>query len=162
MDELLLNAGLIGIGATLVMDVVALSLKRGFGIHPLDYALIGRWAIYACRGRVVHCPITATPPIAFEAMIGWSLHYLVGVMFAVVFLLWSGEGWLAEPRAIPAIAFGALTVLAPFCVLQPGMGAGLAARRTPRPGVSRLKSLTAHLNFGIGIWLSGTFLSMIT
>lgn len=162
MDELLMDTGVIGIGATLVMDLVALTLKRGFGIHPLDYALVGRWAIHACRGHVVHRPITATPPIGYEAVVGWGLHYLVGIMFALVFLLRSGVGWLEDPRALPAIAFGALTVLAPFCVLQPGMGAGLAARRTPRPGISRLKSLTAHLSFGIGIWLSGTFLSAIT
>ncbi|MBL3595253.1 DUF2938 domain-containing protein [Rhodovulum sulfidophilum] len=162
MDELLVNAGVIGIGATLVMDMVALTLKRGFGIRPLDYALVGRWAIHACRGQAVHRPITATPPVAYEAMVGWGLHYLIGVMFAVVFLLWSGEGWLAEPRAIPAIAFGALTVLAPFLVLQPGMGAGLAARRTPRPGTSRLRSLTAHLSFGVGIWVAAVFLSTMT
>ncbi len=65
--------------------MVALTLKRDFGIRPLDYALVGRWAIHACRGQAVHRPITATPPVAYEAMVGWGLHYLIGVMFAVVF-----------------------------------------------------------------------------
>lgn len=58
------------------------------------------------------------------------------------------------PRLDIALAFGAVTVLAPFLVLQPAMGAGLAARRTPRPGIARLKSLLAHLSFGAGLWVA--------
>ncbi|ASM73346.1 MULTISPECIES: DUF2938 domain-containing protein [Roseobacteraceae] len=155
MGDTLLDAVVVGIGATLVMDLVAVILKRGLGIQPLNYALVGRWFVYLTRGQVFHRPITKSPTVGGEKPIGWCLHYLIGIVFTAVFLIWTGEGSSAVPRLVPALAFGALTVLAPFLVLQPGMGAGLAARCTPRPGISRLKSLVAHLSFGAGIWLAG-------
>ena len=35
------------------------------------------------------------------------------------------------------------------------MGAGIAASRTPKPGVARLRSLMAHASFGVGLYLAG-------
>ncbi len=153
MAELLLNGVAVGIGATMIMDSVALILKQALGVQPLDYALVGRWAAHLTRGRFFHRPITSSPAIPGEKVIGWGIHYLTGVVFALAFLFWAGAGWLAAPEPGPALVFGALTVLAPFLILQPGMGAGVAARRTPRPGLARLRSLMAHLSFGAGIWL---------
>jgi len=39
----ILGAIATGIGATLVVDLWNLFLKRGFGIPSLDYCLLGRW-----------------------------------------------------------------------------------------------------------------------
>ena len=63
--------------------------------------------------------------------------------------------WLAHPTLMPALGFGVMTVLAPFLILQPGMGAGVAARKTPQPNVARLRSLLAHFSFGLGLWIAG-------
>ncbi|MEW6332336.1 MAG: DUF2938 family protein, partial [Pseudomonadota bacterium] len=41
---------------------------------------------------------------------------------------------------------------APFLVMQPGMGAGIAARRTPRPAAARVQSLVTHAIFGLGLY----------
>lgn len=161
MGESLLDAVVVGLGATLFMDFVAVILNRSLGIQPLNYALVGRWLVYLTRGQVFHRPITKSPTVGCEKPIGWSLHYLIGIVFAFAFLTWTGKGWLAAPRLVPALAFGALTVLAPFLILQPGMGAGLAARCTPRPSISRLKSLLAHLSFGAGLWLMGSCWSVL-
>jgi hypothetical protein len=49
---------------------------------------------------------------------------------------------------------GLATLAAPFLILQPGMGAGLAARRTPSPNRARIRSLAAHLSFGIGLYVA--------
>jgi len=38
--------------------------------------------------------------------------------------------------------------------MQPGMGAGLGARRSPRPGFARLQSLAMHAVFGLGLYAS--------
>lgn len=152
MAELFRDALIIGTGATLFMDLVALVLKHTLGIQPLNYALVGRWGIYLLHGRLRHHPITASPPIAGERWAGWGLHYLTGVVFACV-LLWL-VGNQNPLRFDVALTFGALSVLAPFLILQPGMGAGLAARRTPQPGLARLKSLLAHLSFGAGLWVA--------
>jgi hypothetical protein len=45
-------------------------------------------------------------------------------------------------------------VAAPFFLMQPGMGAGIAASRTPRPAAARLHSLINHAVFGLGLYLA--------
>jgi hypothetical protein len=39
--------------------------------------------------------------------------------------------------------------------MQPGMGAGIAASRTPRPAAARMQSLVTHTIFGIGLYAGG-------
>ncbi|MDK3018631.1 DUF2938 family protein [Pseudodonghicola flavimaris] len=155
MSEQIVTAFAIGIGATLVMDLVALGLKYGVGLQSLNYALVGRWCLSLAGGAADRRPVPQRPAIRGEVAIGWGLHYLIGVIFAGVFLAWAGDGWLSAPAPVPALGFGVLTVLAPFLVLQPGLGAGLAARRTSHPWAARAKSLLAHLSFGAGLWLAG-------
>lgn len=153
------SAAVIGIGATAFMDLVALVQKHVLSQQSLNYAMVGRWLGHVARGRLVHRPISASEPIARESAIGWCAHYLIGIVFAAAFLALVGQGWLESVSLVPALAFGAMTVLAPFLILQPGMGAGLAARCMPNPNAARLKSILAHLSFGLGIWLTATSLS---
>ncbi len=152
--DIFLNAILLGAGATLFMDVVAAVQKHILSQPTLDYAMVGRWIGHLPRGRLVHSPIAASEPIAFERPIGWAAHYLIGMLFAWIFLLIMGQNWLQSPSFLPAVLFGIITLIAPFFILQPGMGAGLAARRTPKPNIARLRSLIAHLSFGIGLWVT--------
>ncbi|WP_394063593.1 DUF2938 domain-containing protein [Alcaligenes sp. WGS1538] len=159
----LLQSALIGAGATLVMDAWAWLLKRLFGAPSLNYAMVGRWAAHLPRGRLMHESIAKAAPVAGEAVLGWGVHYLVGVVFAAVLLALAGPDWLRAPTFLPALAWGVFTVAAPFLVLQPGMGAGFFASRTPQPSVARLRSLMAHASFGAGLyiaaWLYSRFLA---
>ncbi|NVK13088.1 MAG: DUF2938 domain-containing protein [Rhodobacteraceae bacterium] len=159
--NLIFSAIFIGIGATAVMDLGTLIQKHLLRQQTLDYALAGRWLGHAVRGRFVHHPITASPPVRGERLIGWSAHYLTGILFAAVFLSAAGGNWIKDPSLWSALAFGVLTLAAPFLILQPGMGAGLAARRTPAPNKARLKSLATHLTFGAGLWLSALCLALM-
>ncbi|WP_241068589.1 DUF2938 domain-containing protein [Achromobacter insuavis] len=153
--DLLLRAVLIGIGATLVMDLWALLLKRLFGAPSLDYALVGRWIGHLPQGRLTHPGIARSAPVAGERAIGWIAHYAIGIGFALLLLAIWGPAWAARPTLLPAMIVGIATVAAPFLILQPGMGAGIAASRTPNPGVARLRSLMAHASFGVGLYLAG-------
>jgi hypothetical protein len=149
-----LTALLIGGGATLLMDMWAAVQKHLFGVPPLNYALLGRWMGHLRLGRFTHDNITAARPIRGEAALGWFAHYAAGVVFAAVLLAVWGIEWAHDPTPGPALLVGVATIAAPFLLLQPGMGAGIAARRTPRPNVSRLRSLIAHISFGIGLYAS--------
>jgi Protein of unknown function (DUF2938) len=151
----------VGIGATAVMDLWVLFLKRAFGVPSLDYALLGRWIGHLPKGRMFHDPIGRSGAIRGEAAMGWAAHYAIGIAFAALLVGLVGTGWLERPGFGPAILFGLASVAAPFLVLQPAMGAGLAARRTPRPGLMRIKSLMTHASFGTGLYLSAKAVSLL-
>ncbi|AJY43002.1 DUF2938 domain-containing protein [Burkholderia humptydooensis] len=145
----------IGTGATVAMDVWALVRKRCFGVPSLDYGLVGRWLGHLARARVRHAPIAASPRMAGERALGWLAHYLIGIAFAALLLALWGLGWAAAPTLGPALAVGIGSVAAPFFVMQPAMGAGIAASRTPRPAAARFHSVVAHAIFGLGLYGAG-------
>ena len=153
--ELLPYIVLIGVGATALTDAWALLRRRVSGIPLPNYALVGRWIAHVARGRFRHDAIAGSPAVRAESVIGWSTHYLVGIGFAALLPVAAGARWFSQPTLIPALLLGIGTVLAPFLVMQPGMGAGIAASRTPRPRAARLQSLVNHGVFGIGLFLGG-------
>ena len=151
--ELLPHIVLAGISGTALTDAWAALRQRWFGIRAPDYGLVGRWLAHLARGRLRHDAITAAPAIRGESVIGWTAHYLIGVGFAALLPAVAGSHWFADPTLIPALLLGIVTVLAPFLLMQPGMGAGIAASRTPRPGAARLQSLVNHAVFGLGLFM---------
>lgn len=152
---MILRTILIGAGATLFMDMVAVLRKKFFGVPSADYGLVGRWIGYMSSGIFFHNPIGASPAIKAERVIGWAAHYIIGILFAGILLVLFGEAWALQPILLPALVVGGLSVAAPFLVMQPGMGMGLAASRTPNPRAARMRSLLAHLIFGIGLFVAG-------
>lgn len=146
---------LIGAGATLAMDLWAVIRKRLLGIPALDYALVGRWLAHLARGRFRHDSIAASPPMPGERLLGWTAHYAIGIAFAAVLLVVWGLDWARQPTIGPALIVGLGSVAAPFLVMQPAMGAGIAASRTPRPGTARINSLITHGVFGLGLYAAG-------
>jgi hypothetical protein len=107
------------------------------------------------RGRFRHEAIARAAPVNGEQVLGWTVHSLIGITYAALLLAVAGSKWLEQPTLAPALLVGIGTVAAPFLLLQPAMGAGLAASRTPRPGLARLHSLLMHGVFGLGLYLTG-------
>ena len=148
-------AVLVGAGATVVADLWAIVRQRVFGIAPPNYGLVGRWFGHMPRGQFVHDAIAKAAPVRGERIIGWTAHYLIGIAFAALLLQLWGMAWLQQPTLAPALIVGVATVAAPLLVLQPGMGAGIAASRTPHPASARFQSLLMHTAFGFGLYLAG-------
>lgn len=149
----------IGAGATLVTDAWGLARRPLLGIPAPDYGLVGRWFGHMRHGRFRHDAIGKAAPVPGERLIGWTAHYLIGIAFAALLVLLAGPGWLRAPTPAPALLVGITTVAAPFLLMQPGMGAGLAAARTPAPGKARLQSLITHAVFGLGLYLTAIILT---
>lgn len=149
---------LIGIGATLAMDAWGVLRRRLFGVPAPDYALVGRWLGHMPGGRFRYDAIVRSRAVRGERMLGWCMHYLTGVLFAALVPLVWGLAWLRHPTPGAALLVGVVTVAAPFLLMQPGMGAGIAASRTPRPAIARVHSLLNHLAFGAGLYLSALLL----
>lgn len=150
-----LSVMFIGIGATVVTDLWALVRKILFDIPPPNFGMVGRWIGHMAHGKFRHSSIAKSSPIFGEQIIGWTAHYLIGVAFAVILVGIFGQSWIHEPAIGPALAFGIGTVAAPFLIMQPGMGAGIAASKTLHPTSARLQSLMTHAVFGFGLYVSG-------
>ncbi|WP_445143795.1 DUF2938 domain-containing protein [Dyella sp. Tek66A03] len=159
--EWLVRVALIGAGATVVMDLWALFLKHSFGISSLDYAMVGRWIGHLPQGRFAHSSIAKAAPVRGEAAIGQLVHYVTGIVFVALLLAIIGPEWALAPTLVPAVLFGALSVAAPFFILQPGMGAGIAGWKTPRPFTTRCRSLMAHTIFGVGMYVAAWLLARL-
>jgi hypothetical protein len=151
----------IGAIATLLTDAWAIVRKQLTGVAPPDYGLVGRWIAWMPRGRFRHDSISASPRMPFERAIGWLAHYLIGIAFATLLLGIEGIGWVRQPTIASALIVGIGTVAAPFLLLQPGMGAGIAASRTPDPAAARLRSVVMHAVFGVGLYLGGWLMRFV-
>jgi hypothetical protein len=150
--ELAIRGTVMGVAAAALMDAWGLLVRRGLGIPTLDYALLGRWIGHMTRGRFMHQRIAAAEPFRGERPLGYLAHYGIGIAFAVLLLLVAGLDWARSPTPWPALAIGLGTIAAPWLVMQPGMGAGLAGSRTPNPTATRLRNLATHTVYGFGLY----------
>ena len=155
------NVVSVGVGATLVVDAWSVARKRWFGIAPPDYGMVGRWIGHMPRGRFRHDSMAAVPAVRGERVIGWVAHYAIGMAFAALLLAGQGPQWIRQPTLGPALAVGIATVAAPFLLMQPGMGAGIAGSRTRRPAATRVQSLVTHTVFGLGLYAAGLLVSLV-
>lgn len=147
------HVALVGIGATAVMDAWLLLLSR-LGVPTTSFALVGRWVGHLPRGQFAHAAISKAEPVEFELGLGWVTHYLIGAAYAGLLVAVQGTAWLEQPTYLPALAVGVITVAAPWFVMQPAMGAGFAATKTPTPLKNCLRSLANHAVFGTGLYLA--------
>ena len=150
----------VGAGATLLMDVGAIARNRLGGAPLPDYGLVGRWIAHMPGGRFHHESIAASPRVRGERLIGWSAHYFIGIAFAAALLLVWGIDWWRHPTLAPALIVGMGSVAAPFLLMQPGMGVGIAASRSPNPAAARVRSLATHGIFGFGLYAAAWVTSL--
>lgn len=164
MDNLTLaltSSVLIGVGATLAFDLWALILKLVFKVAPSNICLVGRWLRYMPDGIFTHANIVATPRKSGECVVGWVAHYMIGTVLAIAFVALVGIGWLQHPTLTPALVFGIVTVLAPFLIMQPSFGFGVAAAKSSNPAQARLRSVMNHAAFGVGLYLSALLVEWV-
>jgi hypothetical protein len=158
--EFLTRGVLMGVGAAALMDAWALLLRRAFNIGGLDYAMLGRWIGHFPRRRFFHERIASADRIRGERPLGWVAHYSIGIAFAFLLLAIWRLDWARSPTIWPPMLVGLGTIVAPWFVMQPGMGAGIAASRTPNPRAARLRNLATHTVYGIGLYVSAVALSI--
>ncbi len=151
----------VGVGATALSDLWAVAQRSLLRWQTLDYALVGRWLGHMPKGRFAHANIRAASPVPAEGFIGWTAHYGIGVAFTAILVSLAGPGWLAEPTLLPALAVGLGSIVAPFLLMQPCFGMGIAASRTPNPDLARLRGVLTHLVFGAGMYVSALLFAVL-
>lgn len=148
----------VGIGATALMDLWLWLLAR-MGVPTTGFAMVGRWVGHLPHGEFAHAAISKAAPIPFELGLGWVTHYLIGIAYAALLVGLQGAAWLEQPTVLPALVFGILTVAAPWFVMQPAMGAGVLALKTPTPLKNGLRNLANHTVFGGGLYVAAVVLA---
>ena len=155
---LIAHTAAVGIGATALMDLWLWLLSR-LGVPSTGFAMVGRWIGHFPRGEFAHAAIARAAPIPFELGLGWLTHYLIGGAYAALLVGLQGTAWLHQPTVLPALVLGVLTVAAPWFVMQPAMGAGVLALKTPAPLSNGLRNLANHAVFGVGLYLAAAALA---
>ncbi|CAM1374487.1 DUF2938 domain-containing protein [Tenacibaculum xiamenense] len=149
---------LVGIGGTLAMDIYSLILKA-FHIKTLDYRFVGRWIGHFPKGRFFHQKIMESSVIPYEQIIGWTAHYLIGISFSFLLFFIYGKKWFQSPTFSPALIIGIVTIVAPFFLLQPAFGFGIAGTNLPSPNKARMMSFIIHCVYGVGLYISAVLLN---
>jgi hypothetical protein len=142
----------IGVVATLTMDLWQRFLQA-IGLPPANWGLVGRWVAGFSRGIFTHRPITATPKVPGEVAIGWAFHYAVGLVYAAFYLAIMRLGFGSGPTLLSALIFAIALLVAPWFVMQPALGLGFMAARTPNPAAVRAINVSMHAVFGMGLYL---------
>jgi Protein of unknown function (DUF2938) len=129
-------------------------LWRFFGVPVTNWAMVGRWVSHMPAGRFVHDNIGKDAPVSGERAIGWIVHYVIGIMYGFA-SCWSwGVGWLRRPTLLPPMILALVFSSRHIFIMMPGMGSGIAGAKTPKPNVTRLRSVVGHSVFGLGLYLT--------
>jgi len=160
--DVVLRTVLVGIGATATMDLWSVVARRLFAMPSSNWALVGRWIGHLPRGRFRHVDIAKAEGLPGERVIGWSAHYVIGIAFAALLVLIAGPAWLATPTVGAALLAGLCTLIAPFFVMQPAMGYGIASAHARNPTAARLRSFANHAVFGLGLYASALVIAAAT
>jgi hypothetical protein len=93
--------------------------------------------------------------------VGWIVHYVIGIVYALVLVAFVSGRWLVQPTLLPALLFGIGSVVVPYLIMQPSFGLGIAASKAEQPTQARLRSLMAHTAFGVGLYACAVCVSYV-
>lgn len=144
---------IVGVVATVATDLWQLLLQT-VTRRPLgSWALVGRWVAGFPGGVFVHQSIAAAPSVRGELAIGWAFHYAVGLAYGAAYIGIMQWGLGVAPTFFTSVIFALLLLVAPWFVMQPALGLGVMAARTPNPASVRAINISVHLVFGLGLYL---------
>lgn len=156
MSDYIFRSVMIGVLATAIYDLWGLVLVKFFGLPGSNWTLAGRWFCHMADGVFRHQDIRLATSVGYETAVGWSMHYIVGIIYAGLLLALCGSEWGRNPTLIPALLLGIITILAGWLVMAPAMGLGVAGADLPNVGVIRIVQFIGHCVFGLGLYLAAT------
>ena len=159
MSNLYLRNMLIGILATLTMDILTGVSTKLRLIAPLSARLIGRWFAGVGRGQLLHSDIGQVAAIKQEMAIAVTVHYAIGLTLALIYLFVSASLGLASRNPITALGFALCTNIFPGLLMFPAMGYGWFGSHGPADTRLLPSSLITHCFSGVGLWPATSMLS---
>ena len=143
-----------GITATVAIDLWATFANRVLGWPRTHWGMVGRWIGHMRDGQFTHISIASSPPIVHESILGWVFHYVVGCIYAALYLTYSNIVNMGQPTLVSAVLFGLVTILSPWLLMQPALGLGICASKAPMPTLVRMQNVIIHTIFGLVLYYS--------
>lgn len=140
-----------GLCATVVLDAWAYASKHWLGLPTANWSMVGRWIGHMPQGRFIHQSVADATPVAGEAAIGWTFHYMIGLLYGLAYVLLLRISQ-SEPTLLSALVLAWVFLAAPWLIMQPGLGIGIFSRKAPKPWLMRGVSVLAHTFFGVGLF----------
>jgi len=150
---------LLGIIATVTMDVLSVAAIKLRLIALLPPHLIGRWFASVARGQVLHGDIAQVSPIQHEMAVAVPVHYAIGVTLALTYLLACSTLGLSPRSPVTALVFALCTNLLPWLLMFPAMGYGWFGAHGPTGTRLFASSFLTHCFYGLGLWLGASLLA---
>ncbi|HDU5044743.1 TPA: DUF2938 family protein [Klebsiella aerogenes] len=152
MNEFALRSIAIGVGATAIYDLWG-RLMVAIGLPGSNWSMAGRWFSYMANGQFIHADVTIAPAKPYEMIVGWTMHYLIGIVYAGILLAIWGTEWAHQPTLLPAFIVGFVPIAAGWFIMAPAMGFGFASAKAPNVNVIRVVQFIGHCIFGFGLYL---------
>jgi hypothetical protein len=152
--EQALHILVMGITATVAIDLWATFSNRILGWPRTNWGMVGRWIGHMRDGQFRHVSIGSSPAIVHESTLGWIFHYGVGCIYAALYLMYVNIAHMGQPTLVSAVLFGLVTILSPWLLMQPALGLGICASKAPRPTLVRMQNLIIHTIFGLALYYS--------
>ncbi len=149
----------IGLVATVTMDVLTLAAVKLRLSAPLAPALVGRWFASVARARPLHADIAQEAPLDHEVAIVFPVHYAIGIVLALVYLACAAALGLDPRYAGAALGFGLATSVLAWLLMFPSMGYGFFGAHGPAGTRLFASSLLSHAFYGIGLCLGASALA---
>jgi hypothetical protein len=141
-----------GMGATLFMDISNAALRRLDFPSGVPLRFGAKWINYAARrGKLIHANIAMTPAIPVSVPLVLAVHYSIGVVLGVAYLVLVDALSLDRGSNVLAVLYGGATTTFAWLFMLPAMGYGVAGSKAPREWRVWLSSGVGHLLYGAGL-----------
>lgn len=142
-----------GLIATIIYDFYQLSQSYAYNINRTKWNLIGRYFVGFISKKVFIEDIENEIEINNELLIGYLIHYTVGLIFGIFYVL-INKLFFHEPSIILALTIGFITVLGSWCFLMPyAFNIGFFANQKEEWKQILVQNLISHFIFGISLYL---------
>ena len=155
-----IRAVVAGIFATIAIDIWATFSNKILKLPRTNWAMVGRWIGHIPSGKFVHHPIGSSLPIKNELFMGWVFHYLIGMTYAAIYVVYVFLVLDRAPTLVSAVVFGLITILSPWFLMQPRLGLGICAAKATQPNMVRLQNFIIHSIFGVALYYGWVFTSI--
>lgn len=142
-----------GLIATFLFDLFQISLSYAYNIKKSKWNLIGRYFFGLIEKKYFIEDIESEKVIKNELIIGYIIHYLIGSIFGIFYIL-INIIFYTEPSIFLALIVGFMTVLGSWCIIMPfAFNIGFFATKKEEQKQLMLQNIIAHFIFGIGLYL---------